>query len=58
MSNEPQDEPYETNLREAEHVERLVGQFHFFDIVDAVDGQHALRNVEVLAGIVLDQTKL
>ena len=47
-----------TNLGESENVHRLVGQFHFFGIVDSIDGQHSLSDVEVLRGIRSDQTIL
>jgi len=36
---------------EVEHFKGGVGFGHFFCVVDVVDGQHALGDVEVLAGL-------
>ena len=48
----------DANLGETEHIESFVCEFHFFDIIDTIDGEHSLGNVEVLRWIILDQAVL
>ena len=47
-----------TNLCETKNIEGFVGNSHLVRIVDIVDGEHALSNVMVFAGIVGDETFL